>query len=163
MTSTLPPLTLAEFKTRIGTEIGTSRWHIIDQERIDAFADVTEDRQHIHVDPGQAKAGPFGTTIAHGFLSLSLLSVMNYEAVPPLAGLSHSVNYGFDRIRFLAPVPSGTEVRGTFTITTIQPRGDGHHLFRYAVTIRARDAERPALHADWLVLQVMAETFSEGA
>jgi acyl dehydratase len=163
MTSTLPPLTLAEFKTHIGTEIGTSRWHIIDQERIDAFADVTEDRQHIHVDPGQAKAGPFGGTIAHGFLSLSLLSVMNYEAVPPLAGLSHSVNYGFDRIRFLAPVPSGTEVRGTFTITAIEPRGDRHHLFRYAVTIRARDAERPALHADWLVLQVMAETFSEGA
>ena len=156
MTSILSPLTLAEFEARIGTDIGTSAWHIVGQERIDAFADVTEDHQHIHVDPERARSGPFGGTIAHGFLSLSLLSVMNYEAVPPLAGRSHSVNYGFDRIRFLAPVPSGAEIQGTFTIAAIEPRGDGNHLFHYAVTVRARDTGRPALHADWLVLQVMA-------
>jgi len=156
MTSTLPALTLQEFQARIGTVIGTSAWHIIDQERIDAFADVTEDHQHIHVDPERARTGPFGGTIAHGFLSLSLLSVMSYEAVPPLAGTSHSVNYGFDRIRFLAPVAAGAEIQATFTIAAIEARGNGDYLFRYAAAIGARDAGRPALLADWLVLQVMA-------
>jgi acyl dehydratase len=156
MASTAPSLSLAEFEARIGTVVGMSAWHVVDQARIDAFADVTEDHQYIHIDPEQAKTGPFGGTIAHGFLSLSLLSVMSYEAVPPLAGAAYSVNYGFDRVRFLAPVPSGAEINGTFTLAAIEARPNQRYLFRYAVTVRARNAERPALHADWLVLQVMA-------
>lgn len=156
MAPTLSPLSIAEFEALVGTVIGSSKWHIIDQERIDAFADVTEDHQHIHVDPERARVSPFGGTIAHGFLSLSLLSVMSFEAVPPLGGASHSVNYGFDRIRFLTPVASGSEIQGIFTLAAIEPRGNGDFLFRFSATIRARNAERPALHADWLVLQVMA-------
>ena len=149
------PLTLTAFEARVGTVIGTSGWHAIDQNRIDAFAEITGDYQHIHVDPERAKSGPFGGTIAHGFLTLSMLSAMSFEAVPPVEGASHSVNYGFDKIRFLAPVPSGVEINATFTLAALEARGDGQYLFRYAATIRARDAERPALHADWLVLQVM--------
>lgn len=117
---------------------------------------MTEDRQFIHVDPERAKASPFGGTIAHGFLSLSLLSIMNFEAVPPLAGAAHSLNYGFDRIRFLAPVPCDAEVRSEFALDAIEPRGDGRHLFRLGATIAIRGAERPALQAEWLVLQVLA-------
>ena len=154
--STPNALTVAEFEARIGTVIGISGWHAIDQRRIDSFADITGDNQHIHVDPERAKSGPFGGTIAHGFLTLSMLSVMSFEAVPPVEGASHSVNYGFDKIRFLAPVPSGVEICATFTLAAMEARGKGQYLFRYAVTIHARDAERPALHADWLVLQVTA-------
>lgn len=154
--STPAPLSLAAFEARVGTVIGTSAWYAIDQSKIDSFADITGDNQHIHVDPERAKSGPFGGTIAHGFLTLSMLSVMSFEAVPPVAGASHSLNYGFDKVRFLAPVPSGAEIQGTFTLAAIEARGEGQYLFRYAAAIRARDAERPALHADWLVLHVMA-------
>jgi acyl dehydratase len=81
---------------------------------------------------------------------------MSHEAVPPLAGATHSLNYGFDRIRFIAPVWSGTDVNGAFILNTIEARGNGRYLFRIGATIHAREAERPALHAEWLVLQVMA-------
>lgn len=155
MASTLPPWSLAEFKARVGTDIGTSAWHVIDQARIDAFAGITGDHQYIHVDLERAKSSPFGGTITHGFLTLSMLSVMSFEAVPSLASASHSVNYGFDKIRFLAPVPSGAEIQGTFTLAAIGARGDQQYLFRYSAVIHARNAKRPALHADWLVLQVM--------
>jgi acyl dehydratase len=154
-TSRPTALTIADFEARIGTVIGTSGWHVIDQGRIDSFAEITGDNQHIHVDPEQARSGPFGGTIAHGFLTLSMLSVMSFEAVPPVEGASHSVNYGFDKIRFVAPVPSGVEISATFTLAAVEARGKGQHLFRYAAAIRARDAARPALHADWLVLQIM--------
>lgn len=151
------PLTLAEFEARVGTFTVTSGWHAIDQSKIDIFAEITGDNQHIHVDPERAKSGPFGGTIAHGFLTLSMLSVMSFEAVPPVKGASHSINYGFDKIRFLAPVSSGVEINATFELAAVEARGNGQYLFRFTATIRARDAARPALHADWLVLQVMAD------
>ena len=110
------PTLVADLPALIGQEIGVSRWITVDQARIDAFAEVTEDRQFIHIDPEAARATPFGGTIAHGFLTLSLLSAMTYDAVPPLEGVVMGVNYGFDRLRFLAPVLAGSQVRGRFRV-----------------------------------------------
>ena len=104
------PTPVADLAGLIGQEIGVSRWITVDQARIDAFAEITEDRQFIHIDPVAAAHTPFGGTIAHGFLTLSLLSAMTYDAVPPLEGVVMGVNYGFDKLRFLAPVPAGSVV-----------------------------------------------------
>ena len=102
---------------RLGTEIGVSDWQTVDQKMIDEFGTVTLDRQFIHNDPARAAAeSPFGGTIAHGFLSLSLLSAMYYDALPFPAGVTRSINYGFDKLRFLSPVHSGTRVRGSFAL-----------------------------------------------
>ena len=109
----LPPLD--EIRGRLGEEVGVSSWILVDQARIDAFAEATEDRQFIHVDPEAAAQTPFGGTIAHGFLSLSLLSRMGAEAMLVPDGLKMAVNYGFDRVRFIAPVKAGKRVRGRFT------------------------------------------------
>ncbi len=106
----------SELQGLIGQEVGVSKWFEITQARIDAFADCTEDHQFIHVDPQAAKATPFGGTIAHGFLTLSLASAMSYDAVAPLDGVVMGVNYGFDKLRFLAPVPAGSRVRGRFKL-----------------------------------------------
>jgi len=97
----------SELQALIGQEVGVSKWFDVTQARIDAFADCTEDHQFIHVDPEAASATPFGGTIAHGFLTLSLASAMSYDAVAPLEGVVMGVNYGFDKLRFLAPVPAG--------------------------------------------------------
>ncbi len=111
-------LALDALRARIGREAGASSWITLDQAVIDRFADLTGDRQFIHVDPGRAAAEtPFGGTIAHGFLTLSLLSRMGAEALPPLAGRVRGINYGFDRVRFLAPVPAGGRVRGRFVLS----------------------------------------------
>src|SRR4029078_9997172 len=101
----MPVTTLNEIKSRIGEEVGVSSWMLVDQARIDAFADATEDHQFIHVDPTAAAQTPFGGTIAHGFLTLSLLSRMGAEAMLLPEGLKMAVNYGLDRIRFLATAP----------------------------------------------------------
>ena len=106
----------SELQSLIGQEVGVSRWFALDQARIDAFAGLTEDEQFIHVDPERAKTTPFGGTIAHGFLTLSLASAMSYDAVKPLQGVVMGVNYGFDKLRFLAPVPAGSRVRGRFKL-----------------------------------------------
>ena len=106
----MTPIAPSALSGLIGTEVGVSDWITVDQARIDAFADITEDRQFIHVDPERAKATPFGGTIAHGFLTLSLLSRMSFDGVAPLEGVVMGVNYGFDKVRFLAPVPSGARV-----------------------------------------------------
>src|SRR5881275_2253017 len=108
----MPLASLDEIRARVGEEVGVSGWLTIDQGRIDAFADATEDRQFIHVDPAAATQTPFGGTIAHGFLTLSLLSRMGAEAMLIPAGMKMAVNYGLDRVRFLAPVKSGKRVRG---------------------------------------------------
>lgn len=103
-----PPITLQAYQAMVGKEIGVSSWHLIDQPRIDTYADVTEDHQFIHVDPERAKETAFGTTIAHGFLTMSMLSVMSYEVMPTIAGTTMGVNYGFDKLRFVSPVRSGS-------------------------------------------------------
>jgi acyl dehydratase len=135
-----------------------SRWMTIGQERIDAFAKVTEDELFIHVDPERAKATVFGGTIAHGFLTLSLLSAMAYSALPRIEGAAHGVNYGFDRVRFVRPVPSGSRVRGHFTLRAVTQRSAREWQFTYDVGVEVEGQQKPALAATWLTMQVMAPT-----
>jgi acyl dehydratase len=132
-----------------------SRWLIVDQERIDAFAEVTEDEQFIHVDPERAGATAFGGTVAHGFLTLSLLSAMAYSALPKIEGAVHGVNYGFDRVRFLHPVRSGSRVRGHFTLQAVTHRSAGEWQLSYEVSVEIEGVQKPALAATWLTMQVM--------
>ena len=149
------PTPVADLPGLIGTEIGVSRWITVDQARIDAFAEITEDRQFIHIDPVAAAQTPFGGTIAHGFLTLSLLSAMTYDAVSPLDGVMMGVNYGFDKLRFLAPVPAGSNVRGRFKLLSAEDKGGGRWLLKHEVTVEIDGAEKPALIAEWLGMQVV--------
>ncbi len=148
----MPAAGLDEIRAQVGREIGTSSWLTVDQPRIDAFAEATEDRQFIHVDPQAAAQTPFGGTIAHGFLSLSLLSRMAAEATLLPEGLKMAVNYGFDRVRFIAPVKSGKRVRGRFTLDSIEEKAPGQLLMRHKVTVEIEGADKPALTAEWLGL-----------
>ena len=148
----MPVAALDEIKSRIGQEIGTSSWLTVEQARIDAFADATEDRQFIHVDSAAARQTPFGGTIAHGFLSLSLLSRMGAEAMLIPDGIKMAVNYGLDRVRFLAPVRSGKRVRGRFTLDSVEEKAPGQVLMRHTVTVEIEGEEKPALTAVWLGL-----------
>ena len=148
----MPIASLDEIRARIGSEIAVSTWLTVDQERIDAFADATEDRQFIHTDPAAAAQTPFGGTIAHGFLTLSLLSRMGAEAMLIPDGLKMAVNYGLDRVRFLAPVKSGKRVRGRFILDSVEEKAPGQVLMRHTVTIEIEGEEKPALTAIWLGL-----------
>ena len=148
----MPVASLDEIRSRIGAEIGVSGWLEIGQQRIEEFADATEDRQFIHVDPQAAAQTPFGGTIAHGFLSLSLLSRMAAEATLLPDGLKMAVNYGFDRVRFLAPVRSGKRVRGRFTLDSVVEKAPGQYLMRHTVTVEIDGEDKPALTAEWLGL-----------
>jgi acyl dehydratase len=143
----------------IGQEVGVSRWITVDQARIDAFARITEDEQFIHVDPEAAKHTPFGGTIAHGFLTLSLASAMSYDAVAPLDGVVMGVNYGFDKLRFLAPVPAGSRIRGRFRLLSAEDKGaqDGvtRWLLKHELTVEIEGADKPALIAEWLGMQMV--------
>jgi acyl dehydratase len=150
----MPLASLTEIKSRVGEEVGVSGWVTIDQERIDAFADATEDRQFIHVDPEAAAQTPFGGTIAHGFLSLSLLSRMGAEAMLLPEGMKMAVNYGLDRVRFLAPVRSGSRVRGRFTLDSVEEKAAGQLLLRHEVIVEIEGEAKPALTAVWLALIV---------
>ncbi|MFC2967273.1 MaoC family dehydratase [Acidimangrovimonas pyrenivorans] len=149
--SAVVELTPAELAGKVGQELGVSRWFTVDQARIDAFAEVSEDHQFIHVDPARAAAEtPFGGTIAHGFLTLSLLSAMAYDAQPQLKGIRMSVNYGFDRVRFLSPVPAGARIRGRFTLKSAEERVPGEVTVCWSVVVEIEGQEKPALAADWL-------------
>ena len=148
----MPVATLDEIRAKVGEEVGVSSWLAIDQPRIDAFADATEDHQFIHVDPAAAAAVGFGGTIAHGFLSLSLLSRMGAEAMLLPEGLKMAVNYGLDRVRFLAPVKSGSRVRGRFTLDSVEEKAPGQWLMRHMVTVEIEGEAKPALTAVWLGL-----------
>ena len=149
----------SDLPSLIGQEVGVSRWIEVDQARIDAFAKITEDEQFIHVDPERAKATPFGGTIAHGFLTLSLASAMSYDAVAPLDGMVMGVNYGFDKLRFLAPVPAGSKVRGRFKLLSAEDKGaqDGvtRWLLKHELTVEIEGADKPALIAEWLSMQMV--------
>lgn len=146
----------SDLPSLVGREVGVSRWITVDQARIDAFARITEDEQFIHVDPERAKATPFGGTIAHGFLTLSLASAMSYDAVAPLDGMVMGVNYRFDKLRFLAPVPAGSKVRGRFRLLSAEDRGEGRWLLKHELTVEIEGGDKPALIAEWLGMQ-MAE------
>ena len=146
-------LTPEQATVLIGTDLGASDWLLVDQSRVDAFAETTEDRQFIHVDPVAAAATPFGGTIAHGFLSLSLLAVLMPEGAIVLEGIKMGVNYGFERIRFLAPVRTGRRIRARHTLLALEDTGGGRYLLRTEVTVEIEDEEKPALIAEWLTMQ----------
>jgi acyl dehydratase len=148
----MPVVSLDEIRARIGQEIGVSSWLTMDQQRIDDFAESTEDRQFIHVDPQTAAQTPFGTTIAHGFLSLSMLSRMAAEVMLVPDTTKMAVNYGLDRVRFVAPVKSGKRIRGRFRLDSIEEKAPGQLLLRHSVTVEIEGEEKPALTAEWLGL-----------
>ena len=151
----MPVATIEQIRKSISDEIGVSSWIAVDQARIDQFADATEDRQFIHVDPPAAAQTPFGGTIAHGFLSLSLLSRMGAEAMLVPDGLKIAVNYGLDRVRFLAPVRSGSRVRGRFILDSVEEKAPGQLLMRHDVTVEIEREAKPALSAVWLALMII--------
>jgi acyl dehydratase len=151
-----PPVTLEAYQAMVGKEIGVSSWHLIDQPRIDTYADVIEDHQFIHVDLQKAKETAFGTTIAHGFLTMSLLSVMSYEVMPAVAGATMGVNYGFDKLRFISPVRSGKRVRGRFVLAEAKLRKPSEFQTRTNVTVEIEGEDKPALVAEWLGLTYFA-------
>ncbi|WP_350348967.1 MaoC family dehydratase [Agromyces sp. G08B096] len=138
----------------VGTVLGPGEWFTIDQARIDAFADATDDHQWIHVDVARANAGPFGAPIAHGFLTLSLLTAL---ATPLLevGGLAMGVNYGFERVRFLQPVTAGSRVRAAGTIAAAERTGTGVRITQ-DLTVEIEGSDRPALVAQWVTLLVPA-------
>jgi acyl dehydratase len=147
------PISLSAYQEMLGREVGVSSWHLVDQSRINAFADVIEDHQFIHIDPERAKREtPFGTTVAHGFLTMSLLSIMSYEVMPVIEGTTMGVNYGFDKLRFISPVRAGSRVRGRFTLMEAKLRKPTELLSRTSVSVEIEGEEKPAIVADWIGL-----------
>ncbi len=147
-------VTADQIASYIGKEMGASEWFAIDQARINAFADATLDHQFIHVDPDKAKFTPFGTTIAHGFLSLSLLPFFqsNMQDLIVPAGLKMGMNYGFDKIRFLAPVKVNSRVRGVAKLKDAVEKNPGQWLFTLEFSVEIEGETKPALISDWLLM-----------
>ena len=146
----MPVASIDEIRAKVGSEVGVSDWIAIDQAAIDAFADVTQDHQFIHVDPEAAAVTPFGGTIAHGFLTLSLLSRMAADAMLTPSGMRMAVNYGFEKVRFLAPVHCGRRVRGHFRLAAFDEKRPGQWQFVHNVTVEIEGEDKPALIADWI-------------
>ncbi len=140
---------IRELKGRVGQEVGVSPWVDITQERIDTFAKAIEDFQWIHVDRSRAKSSPFGGTIAHGFLTLSLLSHLS-EMTFSFSDRRMGVNYGLNRVRFTSPVPSGSRVRARFTLASYEPIEPNGVQVMWNVTIEIEGKDKPALVAEWL-------------
>jgi len=148
-------VTIDDIPSSIGQEVGCSEWRAVTQEMINQFADATDDHQFIHVDSERARETPFGGTIAHGFLTLSLLSTLAYEALPQLQGQTFGINYGFDKVRFMAPVKSGARVRARFVLSDAEIRPSGRIVFHYAVTLEIENSKKPALTADWFAIAMV--------
>lgn len=152
---TAETISLERYRQLVGQPIGASDWILVDQSRIDRFAEVTEDEQFIHIDPAAAGETHFGGTIAHGFLSLSLLSAMAATALPRLSGLQMAINYGLNSVRFLTPVRSGKRVRGLFVLKDVQERNPGQWQSTVSVTVEIEGEDKPALVAEWINLAVL--------
>jgi acyl dehydratase len=135
-----------------GQALGSSQWMTIDQSMINTFADVTQDHQFIHVDEEAARQTPFGGTIAHGFLTLSLLSAMAAQVLPTVQGQKSGVNYGINNLRFISPVHSGKRVRGHFHLKNVSQKNKGSYQLIMEVTIEIEDEAKPALVTEWLTL-----------
>ena len=150
------PISPTELGSLVGVETGVSDWITVDQSRINAFAACTEDFQFIHIDPVQAKqkAG-FDSTIAHGFLVLSLFSNFAVQAAVALERAQVSINYGFEKLRFLTPVMSGSRVRGRFVLADAVERKPDQWLLSYDVTVEIEDQSKPAIVARWITLQIL--------
>ncbi|MEQ3634990.1 MaoC family dehydratase [Alcanivorax sp.] len=152
-----PQTSIEELQENVGKNVGQSEWRSIDQQRIDGFAELTEDPQWIHTDPERAaKESPFGATIAHGFLSLSLLSAMALDVLPTIKGQVMGINYGFDKVRFMNPVREGSKVRGSFTLLEVKRRSDNKWQLRHGVHVEIEGQKKPALIAEWLSLVVIS-------
>jgi len=148
-------VTIDEIPASVGQEVGCSGWRTVTQDMISQFADATDDHQFIHVDPERARKTPFGGTIAHGFLTLSLLSTLAYESLPELEGQTFGINYGFDKVRFMVPVKSGAQVRARFMLSNAEIRPSGLVIFHYAVTLEIENSKKPALTADWITIAMV--------
>jgi acyl dehydratase len=148
-------LTLAEYKAKAGQELGVSAWVEVTQDKINAFADVTGDHQFIHIDVEKAKQTPFGGTIAHGLLTLSLLPAFAYEVLPGIEGTKMGVNYGYNKIRFLSPVKSGKRVRGRFTLKEVSAPKPGQVMSITDVAVEIEGEDKPALLAEWVTLALV--------
>ena len=131
----------------------TSKWFQVDQELINSFAKVTHDDQYIHIDPNKAKDTEYGTTIAHGFLTMSLLSAMYYDAIPKIEGLKMGINIGFDRLRFLAPVKSTDKIRGVFKLSRISEKSSDVIKLTWSTKVEIEGNAKPALLAIWIERQ----------
>jgi acyl dehydratase len=146
-------ISLDGLRDSVGQEAGLSDWRVVTQDMIDRFADATDDHQFIHVDPVKAAAEtPFGGTIAHGFLTLSLLSTLAYEALPVIENVTMGINYGFDSLRFLSPVKTGSRVRARFGLLKADIRKSGRVLLTYDVALEIEGNLQPAFKATWLTL-----------
>ena len=142
---------IADLRAAVGTQVGVSEWYTIEQGQIDTFADATDDHQWIHVDAEKAKDGPFGTTIAHGFLTLSLLPAL-VKGVYRVDGVQMGINYGLNKVRFTSPVPVGSKVRGAVELVDVADVTGGVQLTT-KITVEIEGSERPALVAEWLTRQ----------
>ena len=147
--------TYRELAARAGGDIGVSSWITVDQAMIDKFAGVTGDDGFIHVDPARAAGTPFGTTIAHGLLLLSLTSAMLHEVLPQISDRAYLLNYGYDRVRFLAPLASNARARGRIALKQAIERGQKERLLSLSITVESDAADRPVLVADLLLMVVL--------
>ena len=147
-----PILSVADLAGRVGEELGVSKWYLLDQARVDAYAKIIEDEQFIHVDPNRARdETPFGGTIAHGFLTMSLLSAMTYEVMPFMTGdQGMSINYGFNKLRFISPVPVGSRVRGRFSLLSFDQSKSDYSDLVLTSTVEIEGQSKPAIVAEWI-------------
>lgn len=145
-----------EIEQYIGRESEPTEWFTVTQDQIDQFADCTHDHQFIHVDPDKAKETPFGTTIAHGFLSLSMLSHFSEEFGMAIEGVYMGINYGFDSVRFLSPVKVNSRIRARAKNLEIVEKNPGQFVTKTEVTIEIEGVEKPALKAVWIGMQMVA-------
>ncbi|AXV16203.1 Nodulation protein N [Neorhizobium sp. SOG26] len=149
----MPEVSLADMPGLVGTVVGISDWITVPQSMINMFADTTLDHQFIHVDEERARTeSPFGGTIAHGFLTLSLLSAMNFDCVPKIREQTMGLNYGFDRIRFMSPVRPGARIRGHFKLADTRFRGAGMLMTTYDVSVEIENEKKPAMTATWITI-----------
>jgi len=145
-------LSIEELGLRCGQEVGRTDWFVIDQALVNRFADITRDHQYIHVDPEKARHTAFGGTVAHGFLILSMLSAFYAEAVPRLANVSVAINSGFNRVRFVSPVHTGSRIRAVFALAECEEQKPGYWRTLLNVEVQIEEAEKPALVADWITI-----------
>ena len=145
-------LTLEKLKNSVGKEVAVSDWLEVTQDRINAFAECTDDRQWIHVDPVKAQEGPFKTTIAHGFLTLSLLSYFHFQVKVFPSDIKMAVNYGLNKVRFLNPVTVGSKIRARFKVLAMEEKGSGRILMTLENNIEVQGQDKPAMIAETLAL-----------
>lgn len=153
---TIKMIPVSEYPSLVGQKLGTSEWFTLDQQRINDFADCTEDHQFIHVNEEAAANTPFGGTIAHGFLTLSMLVKLCEQVSVHPEGMVMGVNYGLNKVRFLAPVRAGKRVRAHVELASVEPKEGNRFLTQQNITVEIEGEETPALYAEWLGMSIVA-------